>query len=81
MSENGPNTLPKLVEHYLSPCGAQETDGGLQDLLRRGRPWEAAQASRWRRGKAPPWAQGERWVKAAETELMLSAVSTSKPKP
>ena len=38
MSENGPNTLPKLVEHYLSPRGAQETDGGLQDLPRRGGP-------------------------------------------
>ena len=69
ISENVPNTLPELVEHYLSPRGAQETDGGLQDLLRRGRPWEAAQASRWRRWKAPPWARGERWVKAAETEL------------
>ena len=69
ISENVPNTLPELVEHYLSPRGAQETDSGLQDLLRRGRPWEAAQASRWRRWKAPPWARGERWVKAAETEL------------
>ena len=75
MSENVPNTLPKPVEHYLSPRGAQETDGGLQDLLRRGRPWEAAQASRRRCWKAPTWAQAERWVKAAETEL------TNNPQP
>ena len=35
MSENVPNTLPKPAECYLSRRGAQETDGGLQDLLRR----------------------------------------------
>ena len=40
-----------------------------QDLPRRGAPYGAAQASRPRRWKAPPWGGGGRWVKAAETEL------------
>ena len=59
ISENVPNTLPELVEHNLSPRGAQETDGGLQDLLRRGRPWEAARLPDRDAGKLLPGLGGK----------------------
>ena len=51
----------RLSAEYQSPLGAQETDGGLQDWARRGRgrPWEAPQASRRTRWRAPPCGQGE----------------------
>ena len=59
ISENVPNTLPELVEHYLSPRGTQETHGRLQDLLRSGEPGRQPRLPDGDAGKLLPGLRGK----------------------